>query len=180
MKKLETDIAAIKKLSEEKEAENWGFRSFLKSAGVPSSKIDLIVRHLEKKVSGEIDCNNCANCCREIHVVVREKDITDISRQLNLTKEEFIGKYLKLDDEAMGEDKYVFNAVPCPFLENNLCSIYNFRPQDCRSYPHLHKKRFSERTISVIHNLSVCPIVYNVYEQLKSEIWGMDDFDDFY
>jgi Fe-S-cluster containining protein len=31
-------------------------------------------------------------------------------------------------------DKHVANT-PCPFLENNLCSIYEVRPEGCRQFP---------------------------------------------
>jgi Fe-S-cluster containining protein len=77
-------------------------------------------------------------------------------------------------------DRYTFNTNPCPFLKGNNCTIHNFRPDDCRSYPHLHKKNFISRTIGVIKNCSVCPIVFNVYENLKNEMWAMDDFDEYY
>ena len=34
-----------------------------------------------------------------------------------------------------------------------------------------HKKEFTSRLISVIENSSLCPIVYNVYEFAKRELW---------
>lgn len=37
---METDIYKIRKLSKEKEVENWNFRSFLKGCDIPSKKID--------------------------------------------------------------------------------------------------------------------------------------------
>ncbi|MCD6223504.1 MAG: YkgJ family cysteine cluster protein [Deltaproteobacteria bacterium] len=39
-------------------------------------------------------------------------------------------------------EKFVFNKKPCPFLKDNLCSHYTYRPKDCISYPHLHKSGF--------------------------------------
>jgi Fe-S-cluster containining protein len=56
---------------------------------------------------------------------------------------------------------------PCPFLEGNLCSNYDHRPGDCRSFPHLHKHDFIFRLWNVADNCAVCPIVFNVYERLK-------------
>ena len=44
------------------------------------------------------------------------------------------------------------------------------RPNDCRSYPHLHKPEFVFRLIQAVSNCSVCPISYNVFELLKQEI----------
>ena len=59
----------------------------------------------------------------------------------------------------------------------------NYRPKDCVSYPYLLKKDFTSRLMGVIGNCSVCPIVFNVYELLKDEVWHKhfsDDFSDFY
>jgi Fe-S-cluster containining protein len=68
-------------------------------------------------------------------------------------------------------EKYRFSTMPCPFLKDNLCSQYEYRPDDCMSYPHVHKKDFTSRLMGIVWNCSVCPIVYNVYEELKREIW---------
>jgi len=96
---------------------------------------------------------------------------------LKISIEEFVNKYLKRKDE--GSD-YIFNKIPCPFLQSSKCSVYTFCPESCTSFPHLQNKNFVSRLISVIHLCSVCPIVFNVYEALKEEIWAMDDPDDFY
>jgi Fe-S-cluster containining protein len=61
--------------------------------------------------------------------------------------------------------------VPCGFLQEQGCSVYDSRPDDCRSFPHLHKREFRSRLIGVIENCSICPIVYNVFEGLKSDLW---------
>ncbi|MBW2608683.1 MAG: YkgJ family cysteine cluster protein, partial [Deltaproteobacteria bacterium] len=87
---------------------------------------------------------------------------------------QFRKRYLANGEEA-GE--FIFKEKPCPFLKNNLCSHYNYRPQACRSYPHLHKNNIVFRLIGVIQNSSVCPIVFNVYEYLKAELWHINDFD---
>jgi len=175
--KLKKDINTIKKLSREKDEENWGFRSFLKSGGIPRAKIDAIVQRLDKKISAQIDCKTCANCCKEIKPVLKQDDIANLAAGMNMSPEKLVKQYL-VETDIDGE--YHFNALPCPLLKNNLCSVYNFRPNDCRSFPHLHKKNFVSRSMSVVNNTSICPIVFNVYEELKSEIWEMDEFDDFY
>ena len=97
------------------------------------------------------------------------------------------GKHVELDIDAvkrinscraMLEKKiengegYRFKVQPCPFLKENSCTCYTFRPSDCRSYPHLHKNDFTSRLMDVIENSSLCPIVYNMYESLKEELWG--------
>ncbi|MFH1965187.1 MAG: hypothetical protein ABIJ42_06545, partial [Acidobacteriota bacterium] len=52
-------------------------------------------------------------------------------------------------------------------------TAYSARPEDCRSYPHLHKKKFVFRVSGVFSNCSRCPIVYNVYELLKDELYSL-------
>jgi len=47
----------------------------------------------------------------------------------------------------------------------------NRRPRACRSYPHLHKDHFRSRLIGVSGNYSIRPIVFNVYERLKADLW---------
>ena len=173
--KLETKINRIKELSAKKEPENWGFRSFLKSCEIPEKTIDSIVHRLNQEISTQIDCRECSNCCKEMDIVLNPGDVDKMAEALNMSAGEFEERYLIKDHES---DKYVIGTHPCPMLENNLCTIYSSRPSACRSYPHLHKKSFSSRTIGVIGNCSVCPIVYNVYEHLKKEIWAADDGDD--
>jgi len=176
---METDINKIRKMSKEKEDENWNFRSYLKGCDIPAKKIDSIVYELYQKVSSEIDCRTCANCCREIQPVLDQKDIERFSKCLGIPVAEFKDQYLVKDEEP---GKFVFNKKPCPFLKDNLCSHYICRPKDCKSYPHLDKSGFIFRLINMVGNCSICPIVFNVYESLKGEIRNYDDpdsFDDF-
>jgi len=53
-----------------------------------------------------------------------------------------------------------------------MCSQYKYCPDNCRSYPHLHKNDFVSRLINVIENIAICPIVFDVYEALKEEVWN--------
>lgn len=172
--KIETDPGNIKKLSLEKEGENWGFRSFLKSCDISDQRIDKTVQKFFKYVSKKIDCSKCNNCCKEIKPILKQDDVIKMARELNVTVKEFKKKFLEKDKPG---DGFVFNQKPCPFLKDNTCSVFDFRPQDCLSYPYIFQNGFQKRLISVIHHCSVCPIVYNVFELLKEEIWAMDDSD---
>lgn len=164
---METDINKIRKLSKEKDDENWRFRSYLKGCDIPEEKIDSRVHELYLNVSSVIDCRTCANCCREIQPILDQKDIERFSKCLGISVTQFKDQYLVKDEES---GKFVFNKKPCPFLKDNLCSHYAYRPKDCKSYPHLHKCDFVFRLVNVIENCSICPIVFNVYEYLKDEI----------
>jgi len=105
-----------------------------------------------------------------------QEDIARFSKCLGISVTQFKDQYL-----VKGEDpeKFVFNKKPCPFLKDNLCSHYTYRPKDCIYYPHLHKSGFIFRLMNVIEHCSICPIVFNVYKYLKDEIWYYDDFNNF-
>lgn len=81
---------------------------------------------------------------------------------------EFKSRYLQEVKADVDKATYQFREMPCPFLLNNRCSNYQNRPGQCRAYPYLHKKDFTSRLLGVIDNYSICPIVFNVLELLKS------------
>ena len=137
-------------------------------------EVDKIVHRLNEEISSKIDCKTCANCCNTVLPVLNEKDIEKLSKGLRIPIAQVNSKYLTKE-----EDEITFNKTPCPLLKDNLFSYYDSRPKDCVSYPHLHKEGFVFRLFGVIDNYSVCPIVFNVFERLKAEIWHYRHFDEF-
>ena len=168
--KLETDLKKIKETAEKKWDENWEFRSFLKGYDIEIKELDSIVHKLVERVSMEIDCTACGNCCKKVLPTLEQEDIERLSHGLDTTPEAFKRQFLVKNDEAFSEG-FIFKKKPCPFLKGNLCSHYALRPTACRSFPHLHKEGFVFRLIGVVHNYAVCPTVFNVYEQLKAKLW---------
>jgi Fe-S-cluster containining protein len=166
--RLETDLARIQGISRQKDDENWRFRSFLKGYDGPAEEIDHIVHNLYRKVSSEIDCRKCSNCCKSIQPALNQKDVRAFASGLRLPVGDFKKQHLVLGDNL---DEWRFNKLPCPFLAENLCTNYEHRPRDCRSFPHLHKMDFTSRLWSVVGNCTICPIVFNVYEHLKEALW---------
>lgn len=173
------DLEYIKEKAIEREKENWTFRTCLKQHDLASHEIDAIVHEIADELSSKIDCTKCANCCKQIRPVLGKDDISKFALGLKMPEREFQKQYLRQDDEV--SFKHQFNELPCPFLKNDECTNYDYRPKDCRSYPHLHKRGFVSRLWGVIENYGICPIVFNVYEQLKNELrqndWVDDDFD---
>ena len=165
--KIETDLNIIKRNSEIREEENFEFRSFLK--GQDSGKIDKIVHELYEEVLGHIDCTKCANCCIELETCFQKEEIDQLTKHLNIDKNDFINKSTK-PDQFGDKDKFYLNSKPCQFLIDKKCSIYELRPEECNSYPYLHKDSFTSRLIGIIENYEICPIVYNVYELLKQKM----------
>jgi Fe-S-cluster containining protein len=170
--KLETDLNKIIKLSEQNDQENWNFRLFLKGYDATIEETDSIVYELHQRISSEIDCTDCANCCKKVQPVIDQEDIKKCCEGFGISVSQLKKKYLKPNRK---QGKLVFKEKPCPFLKNNLCSIYSHRPKDCKSFPHLHKKEFIFRLWDVVENCSICPIVFNVYEQLKDKLWYPGD-----
>lgn len=166
---LETDIKKIEELSQQREDENWDFRCFLKRADLSVAKIDSIVHSLYREVAAQIDCTQCGNCCKVIQPNLTKADIKKLASRQQLSTQDFRAGFLREDEGAEG---VVFKVQPCPFLENNRCSVYDNRPSDCRSYPHLHKRDFVFRMNQANSNYSICPIVFNVYEGLKRALWS--------
>ena len=165
---LETDIKKIKKLAARHNDENWEFRSFLKASPMGSKKLDSVFhRHCEEVTTG-IDCTKCGNCCREALPALSPLDIKRLATGLKLTEEQVHQRYLQPGDKP---NSIEFNAKPCPFLSENKCTVYDFRPDVCKSYPHLHKPDRVLHLIGIVSNYSICPIVFNVYERLKAELW---------
>jgi uncharacterized protein len=170
--KVETDLDNIKLAGKKKEDENWKFRSYLKGLDIEVEELDNLVHKLNDEVSSQIDCTKCANCCKAVYPVLDEEDVIKFATGINSSIEEFKSACLVVSEDE--NDKYNFNSVPCPFLKENKCSNYTNRPKDCESFPHLHKEHFWTRLMGVIEYYSICPIVFNVYEQLKKELWRRD------
>ena len=167
--KIIIDLKQIKRLATKREDDNWEFRTFLKGYDMESRELDAIVHGITDEVMAQIDCTQCANCCKQMVPVLDKADISKFASGLHISTSEFQNQYLCQDDDSPSDHK--FNAIPCPFLKKNQCSNYDCRPQDCRSYPHLSKEEFVSRLMEVVSNYEICPIVFNVYEQLKTELW---------
>lgn len=155
---IETDPAKINQLSQEHDNENWEFRSWLKQ-NAPDN-IDGIVQALSQKYFALIDCKQCANCCRSLHAEFKKTELLSIAKTL--------GQSIKAFEKQFMSEGSV--NPPCPMLDGNLCSIYENRPEVCRSYPHLEQRHFTSRLMGVIENVAICPIAFNAFEELKTKL----------
>jgi Fe-S-cluster containining protein len=173
---IELDMDKFREYSTQAEDENWEFRSFLKNCEVPEHEIDNTVRRHFRDVSHEIDCTACANCCRKLRPQLEPKDIARLARAKGVSEAQFRESCVEKFNED-GERGLRFNRKPCPFLEDSRCAVYEARPDECRSYPHLHKKRFTSRLMTAVQNTTVCPISYYVFERLKMDLWHAPDDD---
>ena len=153
----------LKKAAEkvEKSSKQW-ISSFNKKQ---ANKLDSTVHSLHNKIFEQIDCLQCANCCKSISPALYDKDIERLAKALKIKPSEFINVYLNIDEES----DYVFKSTPCPFLDSdNYCMVYENRPKACREYPHTDRPRFFQILKLTVMNTFVCPAAYYVMEELKT------------
>lgn len=161
---MEKDLSKIAARAEANWADNWNYRAYLQRH-VPPDEIDRTAQALNREVASAIDCTTCTNCCREINPYLSSSDVRRVAQSLGLKSTDLRKQYLRKE----GSGAFVFRAKPCPMLQTSgACAVYQDRPDDCREYPHLHKPDFLSRSIGFIENYRICPIVYNVYERMKS------------
>lgn len=161
-------IEEIKILAVDHKSVNQSFLSKLKKK--KPKDLDESFLYWHKKVFSEIDCLDCANCCKTISPIIIDKDIQRISAHLRMRPSNFVEKYLHIDEDG----DYVFNDSPCPFLmSDNYCSIYDQRPKACREYPHTDRRRMYQLLNLCLKNTEVCPAVYEIIQGLRSEYPGL-------
>jgi Fe-S-cluster containining protein len=168
--KLITDIPLIERYARQNEKDDLRFRTQLKRLRMPGKQVDAIVRETTDEVWAQIDCTKCANCCRTLDVPVNEHDRARLAARFNMTADGFAERYTKAwPDGDPGER--IFASSPCPFLaDDNHCTVYEDRPAMCRGYPFLDKDDFRSRTLNIIAQTDTCPIVFNVWRELKNRL----------
>lgn len=147
---LEININNIKQIALEKRNENSLFHSFLKQQD--SNKVDEIVNRLDLEITPQIDCLECGNCCNNLRPIASNEVLRQFVEEKNI--EEF--KYLM--------------SFSCKNLDGKKCTIYLDRPDECRLFPYMDRKDFVSRILGVLQNYEICPIVFNIFEQLKTEL----------
>ncbi|MDX2361802.1 MAG: YkgJ family cysteine cluster protein [Crocinitomicaceae bacterium] len=121
--------------------------------------LDDAFHELHDEAFAEIDCLNCGNCCKTTSPIFRDVDIKRIAKKLKMPIASFEKNFLRKDED----EDWVLISAPCHFLnEDNSCSIYDFRPQACREYPHTDRKKMSQILLLTQKNTEVCPAVAKI------------------
>jgi Fe-S-cluster containining protein len=94
---------------------------------------------------------------------VKPEEVDTLAIVMNSTSAQVKEKYI---EESM-QGQLIMNTIPCHFLVEKKCSIYEHRFTECRDFPHLHKPGFIQRFSGTIMHYGSCPIIYNVIELLK-------------
>ena len=137
-----------------------------KLSKLKNKKLNEATEGLHDKVFKEIDCLDCANCCKSIPPIINETDSRRIAKYLGMKVTEFKDKYVTLDEDM----DMVMNQSPCPFLQaDNKCLIYEYRPKSCREYPYTEDYEFTKQLKLHAINVHYCPAVFHILEELKMQ-----------
>lgn len=147
-----------------KEDENDAFRMYLK--GLDTDELDEKVHILNNEITPLIDCRTCGGCCRQLMINVTPEENIQVAEALNISPDIFKQQFL---EESM-QGKLIINTIPCHFLADSKCTIYEARFNECRQFPHLHENNFKGRLFGTLIHYAMCPIIFNVIEALKYEV----------
>ena len=124
-----------------------------------------------EQVHDEIDCRECAECCRVTEVQLAKRDVEKLAKFLRLREKDFLDQYT-----MTGEDGELIlkrtKEAGCVFLAGNECTVYEARPGNCERFPHVLKGAGSipSRMWQFVDRAEFCPIVYNWIEKVKEDI----------
>lgn len=81
-------------------------------------------------------CTGCGHCCTGApgYVWLTDEEITALASHLNLSREEFLHAHTRSVEGriSLNEDPGHYD---CTFLKENQCTVYEVRPQQCRTFP---------------------------------------------
>jgi Fe-S-cluster containining protein len=134
----------------------------------PPRGLDAMVKEIDGEVWQETDCLSCANCCKQMTPTFTTKDVTRISKHLEMSAKDFREKWLYLDRNGDWMNK----STPCQFLDQktNMCGIYEVRPADCAGFPHLTKKKMTDYMQWHKQNIAYCPATFRMVEKLMARV----------
>ncbi len=129
-----------------------------------SEAVDNHIHQLHDRAFENIDCLQCANCCKTTSPIFEQADIDRISKSIKLPVGKFITSYLQMDEDG----DFVLQSAPCAFLNtDNTCKIYDVRPKACAEYPHTNRKKMKEILDITFENAMVCPAVSFITDRIK-------------
>jgi len=166
IKPLITDLVQIERLGEKGRAENERFRKHLKTHDYNERRL----RRTAEAIEEQIDCTQCANCCRVASIELNDRDVERLTAFLKIKRSAFLEQYT-VENTEDGTTDLRRTESGCVFLSGNDCLVYEARPDGCRYFPHLVRGQgpISTRMWQFIDRACYCPIVYNALEAFKEE-----------
>lgn len=163
-KHLIQDLEQIASLALEREEENDRFAQQVKAND--AERMDQMVHELNRRIEKQIDCTTCGNCCKSLMINVSESEADRLSHHLQVARTSFDETYLEKGSNGM----MLMNTIPCSFLENDRCNVYDYRFEGCREFPAMHLPDFNKRLFTTMMHYGRCPIIFNIVEQLKDDM----------
>ena len=162
-----TDLVQIRTLGEKKRDENLRFRRHMKS----HDHSDRILRRIAEGIEEQIDCTQCANCCRVATVKVSERDVERLAKFLRMKPAKLVAEFVVESEE----EGHILRRDPeqgCVFLNGTECTVYDARPDICQRFPHLVRGdgSIASRMWQFVDRACYCPIVYNSLEAFKDQL----------
>ncbi|HNE50528.1 MAG: YkgJ family cysteine cluster protein [Chitinophagales bacterium] len=165
MSDLENEIAALKQQALQNKKKYTRLTQQLKK--LKPYDVDELFHTQHDFVFSEIDCLQCANCCKTTPALVSNDDINRIANHLRISPKDVVAKYVTKDSDG----DTVLNKTPCSFLNaDNTCSIYEVRPFACKDYPHTHRKKMQTILNLTVKNAEICPAVARILNQLSDDL----------
>ncbi len=159
---MDIDLVKLKKSAVSKKSEFYKLANKLRNQNPKT--LDKIFREEHAKVFSEIDCLECAGCCKSMGPRLNKTDIERLANSLKLKSSVFFEKYINIDED----NDFVFKSMPCPFLDkDNYCIVYLDRPKACKEYPHTNRKNMKGILSLCIKNTEICPAVYKIFIKLE-------------
>lgn len=126
--------------------------------------VDNAFHTVHDQVFDEINCLDCANCCKTTSPIFYQTDIERVAKFLKMKPGDFVEKFLMVDEDR----DFVLKTAPCPFLDgDNYCTVYEARPRACREYPHTNRKKVVQIMELTYKNTLVCPAVLEMVKRLQ-------------
>ena len=131
----------------------------------PPKDLDRQVMAADEEVWQEIDCLDCANCCKTTGPLWTDRDRERVAKHLGMKTAAFETQYLRVDEDQ----DWVLQTLPCPFLgADNYCSIYDVRPKACREYPHTDRVKQHQILGLMEKNAAICPAVEHIVLKMEA------------
>tara|TARA_R110000850_G_scaffold101708_7_gene210314 strand:- start:205 stop:699 length:495 start_codon:yes stop_codon:yes gene_type:complete len=161
---LEIDLENFGKESRSEYSSHQKLRARLRK--VKPKVLDARFEELHEEAFSEIDCLDCANCCKTTSPIFLNTDIDRLAKVFRMKSSSFIDQYLHRDEEG----DFVLNTSPCTFLgADNKCLVYEDRPKACREYPHTNRKKMHGILELSLKNTLVCPAVFKIFQQIGKD-----------
>lgn len=92
---------------------------------------------LNPEVLKQFRCTGCGDCCRWTGaVLLEESDILRLATHLGLSEQELIDRHTRLAPNRIQLALLDQADGSCAHLDGNRCSVYEARPEQCRTFPY--------------------------------------------